>query len=102
MVITLTKFPMRTTRRLLRHLSWVPTAAFGAAACVPLPHGHEVSSRRVVSKLNGDTFVAEDGSLCRVPEATYKKLATGTDHVCIWKKGPAGLTGGGSRSIPSR
>ena len=70
------------------------------SACIPLPHGHEVSSRRVTDKLNGDTFVADDGSWCRVPEATYRKVAPGADHVCIWKKGPAGLAGGGSRGIP--
>ena len=79
----------------------MPAAALVAAACIPLPHGHEVSSRRVTGKVNGDTFVADDGSWCRVPEATYDKVAAGADHVCIWKKGPSGLAGGGRR-IPSR
>jgi hypothetical protein len=75
--------------------------AVTAAACVPLPLGHEVSSRRVSSKGEGNTFYADDGAWCRVPEATYARVRAGDDHTCVWKRA-AGRSSGGGRGIPGR
>ena len=69
-----------------------------ALACIPLPHGHELSSRPVSGKRGGDTLVADDGSWCRVSPAAFERARVGEGHTCVWKVG-SGSSGGG-RGVP--
>jgi hypothetical protein len=87
--------------RLLRS-ALIPALAAGAA-CVPLPRGHELSSRAVAGKRDGDTLVADDGAWCRVTAAAYERARVGEGHTCIWKEGDGRrATGGGGRRLPGR
>jgi hypothetical protein len=71
-----------------------------ALACIPLPHGHELSSRTVTGKRDDDTLLADDGSWCRVGPAVFERAKVGEGHTCVWKVGRE--ANGGRRSVPGR
>jgi hypothetical protein len=71
-----------------------------ALACIPLPHGHEVSSRTVTGKRDDDTLLADDGSWCRVSPTVFERAKVGEGHTCVWKVGRE--ANGGRRSVPGR
>ena len=50
------------------------------------------STREVVAKRTPDTFVARDGSACRVGAAPYEQVQLGTQYRCHWIQ-PSGAPG---------
>jgi hypothetical protein len=88
--------------RRLRRSALIPALA-ASPGCVPLPRGHEISSRAVAGKRDGDTLVAADGSWCRVTAAAYERARVGEGHTCMWKVDDEGrAAGSGGRRPPGR
>jgi hypothetical protein len=77
--------PSRQARSRSRTTAVLLVALLGAAACVPLPGGRELSRKTVWGKEGDATLVADDGSRCEVGSRQFERTTVGDEAVCAWK-----------------
>jgi hypothetical protein len=63
----------------------VALLALRLSACIPLPGGHQPTSKLVAAKEGSNTLVASDHMRCSVSDAAFAQVRAGSSHMCAWR-----------------